>query len=260
MSKYSIQVLGAYGTRAKGFGTTSFMLNEKMVIDAGNLLNALEERSLEIETIFLTHSHLDHISDIAYIIDNYFCKRTKTLKIVGLEATIEALKTHFLNDVIWPDFSKIKLESSDAMSVSYEVLTLNEIYHIDAQTTIMPIHTDHTVPSCGYIYKVKENALLITADTYALDNIIEILNKDKTIGSLVVECSFSSNLETLAGVSKHLTPKLLFEQLQKLQRDDLTLFIHHMKPSCVEQIGLEIEKYRGEFKPILLKDGDFVTF
>jgi glyoxylase-like metal-dependent hydrolase (beta-lactamase superfamily II) len=77
MYKNSIKILGAYGTRAKDFGTTSFMLNPTTVIDAGNLLNSLAADSLHVEHIYLTHSHLDHISDIAYIIDNYFTQRKK---------------------------------------------------------------------------------------------------------------------------------------------------------------------------------------
>jgi ribonuclease BN (tRNA processing enzyme) len=260
MYKNSIRILGAYGTKAKGFGTTSFMLNSCTVIDAGNLIDALAKESLHVENIYLTHSHLDHISDIAYIIDNYFCKRSKTVNIIALPQTIQALKEHFFNDIIWPDFSKIYLENSETIALKYSELRLNTLYSLDEQTTLMPIQTDHTVPSCGYIYKVNERGVLITADTYSLENIIEMLNSDKEIKSFVVECSFSSNMQTLAEVSKHLTPKLLFDGLKNLTRDDISLYIHHIKPSCLDKITAEIEEIRGKFKPIILKDGDFITF
>lgn len=260
MYKNSIKILGAYGTKAKGFGTTSFMLNSSTVIDAGNLIDSLADESLEIHNIYLTHSHLDHISDIAYIIDNYFCKRTKTLNIIGLPQTIQALKEHFFNDIIWPDFSKICLENSQTIALQYQELSFNEEQALDKQTTLIPIQTDHTVPSCGYIYKVRNNGVLITADTYSLENIIEILNSDKEIKSFVVECSFPSDMQTLAKASKHLTPKLLFEALKQLKRDDITLYIHHVKPSCLEKITAEIEEFRDNFEPIILKDGDFITF
>lgn len=260
MYENSIKILGAYGTKAKGFGTTSFMLNPSTVIDAGNLLDSLEEDSLHVENIYLTHSHLDHISDIAYIIDNYFTQREKTLNIIGLPQTIKAMKEHFLNDIIWPDFSKIPLANSAQMSVRYSEIHLNNTYSLNDTTTLKPIKTDHTVPSCGYIYKVNGRGVLITADTYSLENIINIVDKDNEITSLVVECSFTSDMQTLAEVSKHLTPKLLFEALKKLKRDDITLYINHIKPSCLEEISEEIEKLRGSFKPIILKDGDFITF
>ncbi len=260
MYKNSIKILGAYGTKAKGFGTTSFMLTPSTVIDAGNLLNSLEEDSLHVENIYLTHSHLDHISDIAYIIDNYFTQRKKTLNIIALPQTIQAIKEHFLNDIIWPDFSKIPLENSTDMCVRYSEIYLNHSYWLSDSITLKPIKTDHTVPSCGYIYKMNDRGVLITADTYSLENIIDIIDNDSEITSLVVECSFASDMQALAEASKHLTPKLLFEALKKLKRDDVNLYINHMKPSSLEDISREIENLRGNFKPIILKDGDFINF
>ncbi|WP_434580979.1 3',5'-cyclic-nucleotide phosphodiesterase [Sulfurimonas sp. NW15] len=260
MYENSIKILGAYGTKAKGFGTTSFMLDAATVIDAGNLLNALAENSLHVEYIYLTHSHLDHIADIAYIVDNYFLQRRKTLHIIGLPQTIQALKKHFFNDIIWPDFSKIPLEGSEEMSIRYRDIHCNERYTLNKKTTIMPIETDHTVPSCGYIYKVNNKGVLITADTLSLENIINRLNNDREIKSLVIECSFPSSMEKLARVSKHLTPKLLFKALQKLQRDDIRLYINHIKPSYLKEITEEIEEFGRNFRPILLKDGDFINF
>ncbi len=257
---HKIKILGAYGTKAKGFGTSSFLLSNSTVIDAGNLLDALAEDSLHVENIYLTHSHLDHISDIAYIIDNYFSLRTKTLNIIGLPQTIEAIKKDFLNDVIWPDFSKIRLPDSDDMVIAYQELQLGEEYTLGEKKSLQTIQTDHTVPSCGYIYKVDESAVLITADTYSLENIIQRVNHDKQIKSLVVECSFPSEMQELAKESKHLTAKLLFEDLKKLQREDITLYINHIKPQFLEKIIIEIEEFRGDFKPIILKDGDFVYF
>jgi len=260
MYKNSIKILGAYGTKAKGFGTTSFQLSSSTVIDAGNLLNSLEEDSLHVKNIYLTHSHLDHISDIAYIIDNYFEQRKNTLNIIALPQTIQAIQEHFLNDIIWPDFSKIPLGTSNLMAVQYSEINVNETYNLGKQTTLTPVATDHTVPSCGYIYKVNNRAVLITADTYSLKNIIDIINNDTQIKSLVIECSFPSDMETLAKVSKHLTPKLLFDALQELRRKDIGLYINHIKPSCLEKISMEIEQFRGDFNPIILKDGDFITF
>jgi hypothetical protein len=61
-------------------------------------------------------------------------------------------------------------------------------------------------------------------------------------------------------VSKHLTPKLLFQALHKLRRDDISLFINHIKPSFLEEITKEIEELKEDFHPIILKDGDFITF
>ncbi len=258
--KKTIQILGAYGTKSKGFGTSSFLLNSINVIDAGNLLYTLEEKSIEIENIWLTHSHLDHIEDIAYILDNYFCMRKKTLNIIGLPQTIRAIQKHYLNDEIWPDFSKIKLQDSDQYAVKYKILSLEEEYAVDSKSTLRAFSTDHTVESCGYIYTKEENSILITADTHSLESTRVEIQKDKSIKTIVVECSFPSKMEKLAKESKHLTPKLLFEMLKPLENNDITLYINHIKPSYLDLIIEEIEQFRGAWEPKILKDEDFLTF
>lgn len=255
-----IIILGAYGTKSKGFGTSAFYLDEKNVIDAGNLLSTLEERCADIENIYVTHSHLDHICDIAYIIDNYYAYRSKSLTLIGLPKTLRAIKKHFLNNEVWPDFSQIPLDNGKAMSVVYQELECAKEYTIDATSSIEAFKTDHTVPSCGYIYKRGDRAILITADTYSLQSAIDLIDKREEIRSVVVECSFPSDLEELAKQSKHLTPKLLFEKLQKVKRDDFRLYINHIKPLFLEKITSEIEQYRGKWEPIILKDKEIVTF
>jgi ribonuclease BN (tRNA processing enzyme) len=254
-----IKVLGAYGTKAKGFGTTSFALNNTDVIDAGNLLDALGEETLYIENIWLTHSHLDHIVDIAYIIDNYFEQRTKTLNIYGTKATLHALQTHFLNDIIWPDFSKIQLPNGNVV-IKYIDIELNKIYKISENESIQPFETEHTVCSCGYIYTKNGSSILITADTCSLDTPIKEIEKNRSIHSVVIECSFPSHLEELALSSKHLTPKLLFTALEDLKRKDFTLYINHIKPAYILEITQEIEGYKNEFDAILVKDGKNLHF
>ncbi|QSZ30567.1 hypothetical protein DSL72_000123 [Monilinia vaccinii-corymbosi] len=50
----------------------------------------------------ITHPHLDHISGG---IISTACPSSKPRKIAGLPSTIEALKDHIFNDVIWPNLS-----------------------------------------------------------------------------------------------------------------------------------------------------------
>jgi len=255
-----IKVLGAYGTKAKGFGTSAFHLNEKNVIDAGNLLKPLVEKSAKIENIWLTHTHLDHICDIAYILDNYYALRDVTLNIIGLPETIAAIKKHFLNDLIWPDFSLIRLHNSSAMSVKYIEVECGKTYQIGEEEHIEAFKTDHTVPSCGYIYTKKRQSILITADTYSLANACKIIDSRTDINSVVIECSFPSNMASLALESKHLTPKTLFNPLETLKRENFQLYINHIKPLYLEQITKEIAAYSGKWEPIILKDEDIIKF
>ena len=257
----SIQVLGAFGTKLKGFGTSSFLLNEKNTIDAGNILETMEEFSANLDTIWLTHSHLDHIIDIAYIMDNYYAEFKKPLVIAGLKETIEALKNSFLNGNVWPDFSKINLLNSEEKCINYKIIDFNQLYKISENETIEPFKTDHTVKSCGYIYTKNDKAILITSDTYSLESAIEIINTRDNINSVVIECSFPSYMKQLAIDSKHLTPELLFSQLDKsLKRKKIKIYINHIKPIYLNQIIEEMENYTDKYDIEILNDKKIINF
>jgi len=255
-----IKILGAYGTKSKGYGTSAFLLNRKNVIDAGNLLEPLNIESIDIENVWMTHSHLDHIIDIAYILDNYFNLRKKSLNIIGLPETIKAIRENFLNNTVWPDFSKIPLTLSGEMAVTYTEIEIGKEYKTGEDEYIKAFLTDHTVASCGYVYTKKDTAVIITADTYSLDSMIEEIENNEKITTMVVECSFPNELKELAINSKHLTPEILFEQLKGLKRDDIAFCINHIKPSFYKKITDEIEEYRGKWSVEILKDGVFINF
>lgn len=257
---YSITILGAYGTKGYKHGTTSFCVTPHHVLDAGNLLRPLKEKAADIEAIWISHSHLDHIVDIAYILDSYFDQRKNSLKLLGLPETIKAIKEHFLNDVIWPDFSKIKLVQSDEMAVQYVEVHCNEIHRIDEETEISLFKSDHTVACCGFVIHKPHSALLITNDTYSLEEALLQVAKNPKIKSLVIECSFPSRMKALAIESKHLTPQLLFERLKSVENSGLQLYINHIKPLYEDEIKAEISQYKGNWNVEILKDNDKISF
>jgi ribonuclease BN (tRNA processing enzyme) len=55
-----LRVLGSSGAELPGHRLPSFLLNGKILFDAGSLTNVLSAKDLlEIEHIFITHTHLD---------------------------------------------------------------------------------------------------------------------------------------------------------------------------------------------------------
>lgn len=254
-----ITILGAYGTKGSHQETSSFLINDSHVIDAGNLLRSLDEDAAHIDTVWLTHAHLDHIVDIAYILDSYFTLRTKPLKLMGLPKTIEAIQKNFLNDVIWPDFSKIPLSNADQMSVVYETIELGKVYPLDEHSSIEAMKTVHTVESCGYIVRKHDKGVLITADTYKNPLLCETIEKYPEITALVLECSFPSSMGPLALESLHLTPALAEEEIACLSRP-IKLYFNHLKPIFIEQIKKEIYSTPVLKDAIILDDGDTIYF
>jgi len=239
---------------------TSFQLNPTTLIDAGSLMETLNEESAFINKIFLTHSHLDHIVDIAFMLDDYFELREETLEIIGLRHTIDAIKRNFLNDIIWPDFSNIKLLNSEKMAVKYTIVIPGETYTLSTHEKIELFSTDHTVESCGYIYKVDKKAILVASDTYSLDSIIKVIEENSNVKSVVLECSFPNYMQNIAKESKHLTPNLLFKQLKNCKRNDFKLFINHVKPTYEKIIAQEIEQNRADREIYFIKNREILYF
>ena len=78
------------------------------MIDAGSVASGiLIDEQLQIDNILISHAHLDHISDIAFLSDNCFGLKKNPFAIYSSKETYQAIKDHLLNDVIWPDFTKL---------------------------------------------------------------------------------------------------------------------------------------------------------
>ena len=235
----TIKILGAYGAKTLDTAMTCIQVENDITIDAGNIMLSLGDKAKNINHIFLSHTHLDHIADIPFLIDTFFDSRTQPLTIYGLEESIINLKKHIFNWEIWPDFSQIPLPDTDIFSIVFKVINVNEEITL-SNTTLKAVKTEHTNSSCGYVITKNNSSVFFTADTYKCPNIWNEINNNKTIKSLIIDISFPSSMEQLAYNSKHSTPKLLHEELIHLKRDDVKIFINHLKPIFIKEIKNEI--------------------
>jgi len=104
-----LRILGSAGAELPDFRPPAFLLDDQLLLDAGTIGSVLsEEEQLKIHTIFITHSHLDHIRSIPALADNIIIKnQPHTVSVKSSAEVIDALQNHMFNDVIWPDFTKI---------------------------------------------------------------------------------------------------------------------------------------------------------
>ena len=236
----SIKVLGSAGSKSKGFGSTSFLISNKIVVDAGNLIETLGEDITQIEHVFLSHSHFDHIVDLPFIIESYFEHRTKPITFYGLAETIQALQEHIFNWTIWPNFSDIDLLGERDKSIHFRVIECEETIEVE-EYTFRAVASNHTVPTCGYVITKDEIALYISGDTYLNENLVKEANENKSIKTLFIEVSFPSRMHTLAKESKHLTPELLSSMLLEIEREDLIIYFYHLKPLYLQEMKSELQ-------------------
>jgi HD-GYP domain-containing protein (c-di-GMP phosphodiesterase class II)/phosphoribosyl 1,2-cyclic phosphodiesterase len=254
-----IRILGAQGSRSEKSNTTCIQVTKNTLIDAGNIIQGLRDESVHIDNIFLSHSHLDHIIDSAFLIDNFFSQRNKPLKIFALPYTLEMIKKHIFNWKIWPDFSTLHLNGTNIPSVEYIPIEFYKEYKIEENLSLIPIPSVHTVPTCGYLIQKSEGSILFSGDTFKNPNLWNLINKDKNIKAVIVDVSFPNELSQLAIDSKHLTPEFLKKDMSTLTRDDVKIYINHSKPFYRDKIINELSTIGIDEKNIL-KDGEIISF
>lgn len=255
-----VEFLGTSGTRTPMQGTTCLRVSEHCVIDAGNLIDAFGQDVFTVEHIFLTHSHLDHIIDIPFLADLFVTQKKVSLKIYGLKATLDDLRQFIFNHRIWPNFEEINLIGHTEKTIELIELELETPYAID-DVILTPFKTDHTEGSCGYIIEKGSEGILFTADTYQCRRVWEIMDERPHLHSLVIEVSFPSAFDKLAYDSKHLTPKLLKEDINHCSRTDFAVYAIHIKTLFTDTISRELDALnllRGKGK--ILCDGDRIPY
>lgn len=251
-----IEFLGTSGTQTPEQGTTSIRVSKHCVIDAGNLIRRMGRDIYDVEHIFLTHSHLDHIVDIPFITELFVTNKKTTLKIYGLPETLHDLKDFIFNFRIWPNFEEIDLLQQTKKTLEFIELSLETTYSVD-DIELMPFKTNHTEGSCGYIITHANNAVMFTSDTYRCDRIWELIDQNPQIHSLVIDVSFPSSYAQLASDSKHLTPALLFEERLKSKRNDFSIYPVHLKSQFEATIRHELKEQKIE--GLVLKGVDDYT-
>ena len=250
-----IKVLGASGSLDKDNSCISFQLNDNTLIDAGNVVRILEERSIEIDQVFLTHAHFDHILDIPFLIETYFDKRQKPLRILGLKETLETVKTDIFNNAIWPKFQEINRPEIGYPLLSFHEIKMGEIIECGS-LTVTAVSANHTEGSCGYLVSENGISCLITGDTYLNPDLVTTINANKNIKALMADTSFPSNMEVLAKKSKHLTPRLLKTILDQIDHS-ISVYPYHLKPAYQADITSELSSsgYQNLITKVL-KEGD----
>ncbi len=241
-----VRVLGCSGAIAKGCRTTSFLIDDDVLIDAGTGVGDLSLAEMrKIDHVFLTHSHLDHIAALPLMIDAVASQRHVPLKVHALEATIAALKTHVFNNVIWPDFSRIPSERTPLLS--FEPLAAGGTVQLGGKS-IESLPAVHTVPAVGYAVSstASGSCWVFSGDTCG-DAAFWARVNELPVRMLVIETAFSNDERQLAEISRHLSPQRLASQLDSIDGADAgyPIYITHTKPAQTETIMSEIAELAG---------------
>ena len=229
-----IKVLGCSGGVGPGLRTTSLLVDDEVLIDAGTGVGDLSlAQQRRIHHIFLTHSHLDHICGLAFMADNLFDLIDRPIEVRATPETLAIIKDHLFNWKIWPDFSKLPNEKEPLIRF-YEMI-VGQPFALGASTKLTAFTVLHTVPAVGYALEGPNGTFVFSGDTYATDQLWNFLNSLARLDKLMIEIAFADEDEELGRVSKHFTPHLLGRELHKLKHKP-ELFLTHHKPGCEQVI------------------------
>jgi ribonuclease BN (tRNA processing enzyme) len=251
-----IRVLGCSGSEFPGRKPSGFLLDERILFDAGSLTKSLDIRGQrKIESIFITHAHLDHVIGIPFLLDNMIVGNVwHKINIFGIPVVLEAIQKNILNNSIWPDFTAIP--EIDNGIVGFIGLKPGQPITTNGYM-ITPYRVHHSVPAAGYLIESqKGRRVFYTGDTGPTSSTWEEL-KGKKIHCLIIEVSFPEKMVKLAIKTGHLTPGLLKKEIEKMDPLPEMIYVTHLKPQYFKTIEQELLKL--EVKPLrILKDGETI--
>lgn len=249
-------MLGCSGGIGGSLHTTSFVIDHDILIDAGTGVGELSLTELsEIDHVFITHSHMDHICNLPLLLDSVWGMRSHPVTVYATEATLDILKQHIFNWKVWPDFGAIPSVEQPVMR--YQAISLGEAIDLQGRK-ITAVPAVHTVPAVGFHLDSGQGSLLFSGDTYINDGLWAVANRIVNLRYLIIETAFSNGEKELAFLSKHLCPSLLAGELAKFN-GDAEVFITHLKPDEVDLIMREIDSCLGDAGPkMLLNNQEFI--
>jgi ribonuclease BN (tRNA processing enzyme) len=239
-----LRVIGCHGGETPKHRTSAFVVDDRVAVDAGSLTSGLELKAqCALRAVLVSHAHLDHIRDLATIADNRTQNGAEPLIIASTKPTLAALKRHFFNNVLWPDFSKIP--SVRRPGIRYLELTPERPTDI-AGYEVKAIRVDHTVDCCAFTIRGQRGTLAYSGDTGPTDRLWEVLGATEGLKALLMEVSFPNDEGRLARVSGHHTPETLARDLKKLPGSrELPTLLYHIKPSFQAKVERECARLRG---------------
>jgi cAMP phosphodiesterase len=235
------KVLAASGSELGRFHPCSFMVGESLVIDMGAVASRLTlPEQAKIKDILLSHAHLDHSKDVAFFAENVFTFSVGPVAVRGTADTLEKVRTHLLNDEVWPDFTALPSRSQPILR--YEPFETGRAFRVgDVEVFAVPVH--HVGGCVALFLKGEEKTVLYTGDTGPTDEVWRETNRrGKEIAAILLETSFPNRLAKVAEESGHHTPETLRRELQKIDRKDVPVFIYHLKAPYQDEILSELKR------------------
>lgn len=235
-----ITILGCSGGIGGGRHTTSLLVDEDILIDAGSGVTTLSMAQLiAIDHVFITHSHLDHILALPLLLDSVGAMRDHPVTVYAIDSVLEILREHIFNWRVWPDFSEVPAERP---YLRYAAIDVYQAVQLGARA-ITALPAQHTVPAVGYQLDSGKGSVVFSGDTGPNPALWARVNQLQNLQALIIETAFPQDEHGVAELSKHLSPQSLMDELKQLALN-IPIYITHLKPGREDTIMGEIASLR----------------
>jgi ribonuclease BN (tRNA processing enzyme) len=246
-----IRVLGCSGGIGGSLRTTALLVDDDILVDAGTGVGDLSlEELAKIDHIFVSHSHLDHVATIPFLVDTVCWMRGSPIVVYGIKDTLDILRSHLFNWKLWPDFTQIP--DGEHPFMVYREIAVGGTVDLGGRL-ITAIPANHTVPAVGYLLDSGRASLAYSGDTAANDGLWRVVNAAANLKYLIIETAFSNKEREIALASKHLCPSLLAKELEKMKGRP-EVFITHLKPGEGALTMKEVSEAAGRWRPRMLEN------
>lgn len=230
------------GIGGSGRQTTCYGIGKRIVIDAGTGLGTLSiDQLAAIDHVVLTHAHLDHVACLPLMLDSVAGMRDTPVNVWAGDEVIALLRSHVMNDHIWPDFTKIP--SPENPFVRF-IATTEAGFDIDG-LKFRPLPAAHGIPACGYLVSSGDLAIAFSGDTGDCPEFWEQIALEESLKAIVVECSYPAAMTDMADLSRHMDSTALIDRINKLPEEIISVIVHR-KPGLEQVIATELTLGLGD--------------
>jgi cAMP phosphodiesterase len=215
----------------------SYIINDEACIDAGSIgfFSPLDVQK-NVQHIFLSHSHMDHVASLPIFIDNTYVHGPDCATVHAGEHTHACLQSDIFNDRLWPDM--IRLSGEETPFLRLNTLTSEQTVEV-AGLKVTPVSLLHIIPTFGFIIEDATSAIAIVSDTSPTERIWELINQTANLKAVFLEASFPNEMQWLAEKAMHLTPALFDNELKKLAHE-VPIIAVHIKIAFEAQVRSQI--------------------
>ena len=240
-------------TKKRSYSGLLIDVGDKLLFDCGpsvlEKLTRINQSIFDIEHLFITHYHIDHMNDILPLIMSRAFdpvtgspKKAKELNIYGPEG---------LRDLINSFFSLEKFRKTEKDLNLLNCLKLKEVRDGLVEQKDWSVSCAPTEHFNGVAYKVEAGKTVVySGDTTPCDSLIELA---RDCDLLIHECSYPD--EYLVGL--HTSPSQLGEIASKANVKKLIL--NHLYPICEGKEDDMIKKIKEKFDGEIAIAEDFMV-